>query len=76
MIAAVLPDGDDVSVAVYLSDAVQASLDSGSSLQDHCHAVEGISHFVLLLWSAVHDRSLRRRLRGRRRGGRRLHVDR
>lgn len=55
-----LPDGDDVSLAVYLSDDVQASLDRGSSLQDHCHATEGVSHFLLLLWSGGQGRSLRR----------------
>jgi hypothetical protein len=56
----VLPDGDEVSLAVYLSDAVQRSLGGGGTLQDHCHATEGVSHFLLLLWSAGQGRPLRR----------------
>ncbi len=56
----VLPDGDDVSLAVYLSDAVQGGIQEGRSLQHHCHATEGVSHFLLLLWSAGQGRPLRR----------------
>jgi hypothetical protein len=56
----VLSDGDDVSLAVYLSDAVREDIVDGSSLQTHCHATEGVSHFLLLLWSAERGRPLRR----------------
>ena len=56
----VLSEGDDVSLAVYLSDAVREKLGTGRSLQDHCHATEGVSHFLLLLWSAGQGRELRR----------------
>lgn len=56
----VLSEGDEVSLAVYLSDAVRQKLGASRSLQDHCHATEGVSHFLLLLWSAGQGRSLRR----------------
>ncbi len=55
----VLPDDDGASVALYLSDRVRRALASGPSLQDHCHATEGVSHFVLLAWSAREERPVR-----------------
>ena len=53
-------DPEEVSVAVYVSDRVRQGLTVAPSLQDHCHATEGVSHFVLLLWSARQGRPLRR----------------
>jgi hypothetical protein len=55
----VLPDADGPSVALYLSDRVRRGLEDGPSLQDHCHATEGVSHFVLLAWSAREERTVR-----------------
>ena len=55
----VLPHDDGASVALYLSDRVRRSLVAGPSLQDHCHATEGVSHFVLLAWSAREERPVR-----------------
>lgn len=56
----VTADEADVGLAVYVSDRVRAGLNSAPSLQDHCHATEGVSHFVLLLWSAQQGRRLRK----------------
>jgi hypothetical protein len=56
----VLPTEDGAAVALYLSDRVRAGLASGPSLQEHCHAIEGVSHFVLLAWCARQDRPVRR----------------
>jgi len=47
-----------VELAVYLADDVQEGLVTGS-LQAHCHATEGVSHFLLLLWSGQQDRRVR-----------------
>ena len=55
----VLPEADGVSLALHLSDAVQAGLMAGASLQDHCHATEGVSHFVMIVWSAGQGRAVR-----------------
>jgi len=54
----VLAGEDEVSLAVYLSDEVQADLVRGT-LNAHCHATEGVSHFVMLLWSAGQERPVR-----------------
>ncbi|HCP46454.1 MAG TPA: hypothetical protein DIU15_10445, partial [Deltaproteobacteria bacterium] len=56
----ILPDDDGISVALYLSDALQESLAAGPDLQDHCHATEGVSHFLMLLWIARQERQVRR----------------
>ena len=55
----VLPGDDGSSVALYLSDRVQRGLEQGPSLQDHCHATEGVSHLLLLAWSGSEDRRVR-----------------
>ncbi|MCP4870781.1 MAG: hypothetical protein GY898_18925 [Proteobacteria bacterium] len=52
-------DGDELSIAVYVSDRVRAGLRSGADLQQHCHATEGVSHFVMLSWSALEGRRVR-----------------
>ncbi len=55
----VLPEGEDLYIALYLGDEVQRALVQGPSLQDHCHATEGVSHVLLLLWSATEERPVR-----------------
>jgi hypothetical protein len=52
-------EGDDLSIAVYVSDRVRAGLRRGADLQQHCHATEGVSHFVMLSWSAAEGRQVR-----------------
>lgn len=47
-------------VALYLSDAVQRALVDAPDLQCHCHAVEGVSHVLRVLWSAERGRSVSR----------------
>lgn len=56
----VVPEGDGFSLALYLGDEIQGALAREGSLQAHCHATEGVSHFLLLLWSASQGRPLRR----------------
>jgi hypothetical protein len=51
--------GGGVEIALHLADDVQAALGAGASLQDHCHATEGVSHVLLLLYSAQRRQSLR-----------------
>lgn len=55
----VLRDGGELSVGVWLSEAVQAGLDGPRSLQVHCHATEAVSHFLMLLWTAREGRPVR-----------------
>ncbi len=52
-------EGDELSIAVYVSDRVRAALRGGANLQEHCHATEGVSHFVMLSWSALEGRRVR-----------------
>jgi len=52
-------EGDEMSIAVYVSDRVRAGLREGANLQEHCHATEGVSHFVMLSWSAQEGRRVR-----------------
>lgn len=49
---------DGVELAVYLADEVQQGLVDGT-LQSHCHATEGVSHFLLLMWSGQQERRIR-----------------
>lgn len=56
----VLPSDGELGLALHLSDEVQAGLAGATTLQDHCHATEGVSHLLLLLRSA--DRGERLRL--------------
>jgi hypothetical protein len=58
----VLGGGDgqgELGLALYLSDEVRRGLEDGATLQEHCHATEGVSHFLMLLWSGRQGRSLR-----------------
>jgi hypothetical protein len=52
-------EGDDLHIALYLGDEVQRALVEGPCLQDHCHATEGVSHVVFLLWCAQEGRTVR-----------------
>ena len=49
---------DGVELAVYLADDVQSGLVEGR-LQDHCHATEAVSHFLMLVWSGQRERRVR-----------------
>lgn len=62
----VVQDGDSVDVALYLDNDVvdrltaddpRSSLHDGN-LADYCTAMEGVSHFVYLLWNARYERSV------------------
>ncbi|MBJ93810.1 MAG: hypothetical protein CMP23_04960 [Rickettsiales bacterium] len=55
----VQPHAEGLSVALYLSDSVRVELACSPSLQSHCHATEGVSHFLMLLWAAREERSVR-----------------
>ncbi len=55
-----VPEDDGFSLALYLGDEIQGALAREGSLQAHCHATEGVSHVLLLLWSASQGRPLRR----------------
>jgi len=55
----VSPRDGELSVALYLSDEVREKLHSSPSLQAHCHATEGVSHFLMLLWSVRQERPVR-----------------
>ena len=50
---------EELSVALYLSDTVCEQLRSSPSLQSHCHATEGVSHFLMLLWATRQNRPVR-----------------
>ena len=54
-----IPSGEGVEIALHLGDAVQQGLAGGPTLQDHCHATEGVSHVLMLLFSARRQRSVR-----------------
>ena len=55
----VSPEQGGFSVALYLSDEVREELCTAPSLQSHCHATEGVSHFLMLLWAARQERPVR-----------------
>jgi len=55
----VSPQDEGLSVALYLSDDVRNQLRSSPSLQAHCHATEGVSHFLMLLWARRQNRPVR-----------------
>ncbi len=56
----VLDGQDGVEVALYLADGVGERLAAEANLQDHCHATEAVSHFLMLMWLASQGRSARR----------------
>jgi hypothetical protein len=52
-----------LSLSLYLDPEVVARLDSGdpaksASLNEHCLALEGVSHFLFLVWNAMHERQV------------------
>jgi hypothetical protein len=55
----VSPQDEGLSVALYLSDNVREQLRSSPTLQSHCHATEGVSHFLMLLWARLQKRPVR-----------------
>jgi hypothetical protein len=54
-----IEDDAGLSLGVYLSEAVRGRLAAGHGLAEHCHVTEGVSHFLLLLWSAQEGRRVR-----------------
>lgn len=60
----VAQDGDTLWVSVYLDPAVLARLDAanpfdalhGGNIADYWTALEGVSHFLYLVWNAAHGR--------------------
>lgn len=62
----VVQDGDSVDIALYLDNEIisrlsdddpTANLHDGN-LADYCTAMEGVSHFVYLVWNAGHERGV------------------
>ena len=59
-------DGEELSLCLYLDqDIVKRFTDQTflkqmdlTGIQDYCLALEGISHFVYLIWNATYDRSV------------------
>ena len=54
-------DDGELNLSLYLDVDVMAALDPGRSppdLQDFCLALEGVSHFLYLVWYASHNRSV------------------
>ena len=64
----VVQDGDHVDVALYMDSEVVNRLtqdDPGSclhdgNLADYCTAMEGVSHFLYLIWNAGYERGVSR----------------
>ena len=62
----VVQDGNEVDVALYLDDEVIARLTADDpttclhdgNLADYCTVLEGVSHFMYLLWNAHHERGV------------------
>jgi len=55
----VLPGDGGLELALHLGDEVQSGLATGPSLQDHCHATEGVSHVMMLLRAVREQRPVR-----------------
>ena len=62
----VVQDGDCVDIALYLDNDVVARLAEddprsclhAGNLADFCTAMEGVSHFLYLIWNAHHERGV------------------
>lgn len=62
----VVQEGDNVDVALFLDNEIidRLSADDPNSrlhdgnLADYCTAIEGVSHFLYLLWNARHERGV------------------
>jgi hypothetical protein len=60
-------EGDNLDVTLFLDEAMLAQVASGSWSRDwhgedfntYCTILEGVSHFLYLIWSASHRRSVR-----------------
>lgn len=52
----------ELSLSLFLHDdvvrSVQEENDPLNNVQDYCFALEGVSHFLYLLWNASHDRQV------------------
>ena len=62
----VVQDGDNLDISLYISDDVmsrladddpEARLHEGN-IADFCTAMEGVSHFVYLIWNASYERGI------------------
>lgn len=62
----VVQDGESVDIALYLDDEVISRLAADDpisnlhdgNLSDYCTAMEGVSHFLYLVWNAHHERGV------------------
>ena len=62
----VVQDGDNLDVSLYVSEDVLRRLADDSpesrlhdgNIADFCTAMEGVSHFLYLLWNAGHERAI------------------
>lgn len=62
----VVQDGDSVDVALYLDNEIIGRLSDDDpttclhdgNLADYCTVMEGVSHFMYLLWNAIHERAV------------------
>ena len=62
----VVQDGDDLDISLYISDDVMSRLADndpesrlhGGNIVDFCTAMEGVSHFVYLIWNASYERGV------------------
>lgn len=64
----VVQEQDDLLLSLYLHQGIVNNLESnqhcfylhGDNLEDFCMALEGISHFLYIIWNASHARSVTR----------------
>lgn len=62
----VVQDGDSVDIALYVDNEVVNRLEQddplsclhAGNLSDFCTALEGVSHFLYLIWNAGHERGV------------------
>lgn len=55
----VLPSDEGLEVGVYFDARVRQGVADGPGLQEHCWVTEGVSHFLMLAWSAQNGRAVR-----------------
>lgn len=48
--------GGELSLSLYLAPEVATVLQRAGDLEDYCLALEGVSHFLYLVWYASHER--------------------
>jgi hypothetical protein len=64
----VVQDGDNVDIALYVDNEIVSRLERDDprsqlhdgNLSDFCTAMEGVSHFLYLIWNAGHERGVSR----------------